>query len=62
MQNKSQIRFVLRFISGRYQGGEFPLAEGRQLVVGRDKKADLTLADERVSRSRSEERRVGKEC
>lgn len=54
MQDNSQIRFVLRFISGRYQGGEFPLAEGSRLVVGRDKKADLTLADELVSREHAQ--------
>jgi pSer/pThr/pTyr-binding forkhead associated (FHA) protein len=54
VQNKSQICFVLRFISGRYQGGEFPLAEGHQLIIGRDKKAHLTLADERVSRSHAQ--------
>jgi pSer/pThr/pTyr-binding forkhead associated (FHA) protein len=54
VQNKSQIRFVLRFISGRYQGGEFPLAEGHQLIIGRDKKAHLTLVDERVSRSHAQ--------
>ena len=50
MPDKLHIRYVLRFISGRYQGGEFPLAEGRQLVIGRDNKAGLTLADELVSR------------
>ena len=54
MPDSSQIRFVLRFISGRYQGGEFPLAEGCKLVVGRDKKADLRLADELVSREHAQ--------
>jgi hypothetical protein len=54
VQDNSHIRFVLRFISGRYQGGEFPLSEGHQLVIGRDKKADLTLVDELVSRKHAQ--------
>ena len=54
MADNSQIRFVLRFISGRYQGGEFPLVEGRRLAIGRDKKADLRLADELVSRTHAQ--------
>jgi pSer/pThr/pTyr-binding forkhead associated (FHA) protein len=54
VEDNSQIRFVLRFISGRYQGAEFPLAEGRQLVIGRDKKASLRLADELVSREHAQ--------
>ena len=54
MQDNSHIRFVLRFISGRYHGGEFPLAEGRRLMLGRDKKADLALADELVSREHAQ--------
>lgn len=41
---------ALRFISGKYQGGEFPLEEGREIVVGRSSDLDMVLVEEMVSR------------
>ena len=29
------MNYALRFISGKYQGGEFPLHVGREIVIGR---------------------------
>src|SRR5262249_55493683 len=43
-------RFALRFISGKYQGGEFPLNEGQEVVVGRSSELDMVLVEELVSR------------
>ena len=43
-------RFVLRFILGKYQGGEFPLRMNRELVIGRSRDLDLALVDDLVSR------------
>jgi pSer/pThr/pTyr-binding forkhead associated (FHA) protein len=41
---------ALRFISGKYQGGEFPLEEGREIVIGRSSDLDMVLVEEMVSR------------
>ena len=41
---------ALRFISGKYQGGEFPLEDGREVVVGRSSDLDMVLVEEMVSR------------
>jgi hypothetical protein len=41
---------ALRFISGKYQGGEFPLAEGQKIVIGRSSDLDMVLVEEMVSR------------
>lgn len=41
---------ALRFISGKYQGGEFPLTEGVPVVVGRSSDLDMVLVEEMVSR------------
>ncbi len=43
-------QLVLRFISGKYQGGEFPLTEGVPVVVGRSSDLDMVLVEEMVSR------------
>jgi pSer/pThr/pTyr-binding forkhead associated (FHA) protein len=43
-------RFALKFISGKYQGGEFPLNEGHDVVVGRSSELDMVLVEEMVSR------------
>jgi pSer/pThr/pTyr-binding forkhead associated (FHA) protein len=43
-------RYALRFVSGKYQGGEFPLAEGEEVVVGRSSDLDMVLVEEMVSR------------
>src|SRR5687768_4641194 len=47
---KSEPRYALRFISGKYQGGEFPLAEGQEVVIGRSSELDMVLVEELVSR------------
>ncbi len=41
---------ALRFISGKYQGGEFPLEEGHEVVIGRSSELDMVLVEEMVSR------------
>lgn len=41
---------ALRFISGKYQGGEFPLEENREVLVGRSSDLDMVLVEEMVSR------------
>jgi pSer/pThr/pTyr-binding forkhead associated (FHA) protein len=41
---------ALRFISGKYQGGEFPVEANREIVVGRSSDLDLVLVEEMVSR------------
>lgn len=43
-------RFALRFVSGKYQGGEFPLSDGEQVEVGRSSDLDMVLVEEMVSR------------
>src|SRR5437868_11531557 len=42
--------FVLRFISGKYQGGEFPITPDKQIVVGRSSDLDMVLVEDMVSR------------
>jgi pSer/pThr/pTyr-binding forkhead associated (FHA) protein len=44
---------ALRFISGKYQGGEFPLHEGQEIVIGRSSDLDMVLVEEMVSRKHS---------
>jgi hypothetical protein len=46
----SEPRYALRFISGKYQGGEYPLAEGQEIVIGRSSELDMVLVEEMVSR------------
>jgi hypothetical protein len=41
---------ALRFIAGKYQGGEVPLRGGQELIVGRSSEADIVLIEEMVSR------------
>jgi len=43
-------RLVLRFISGKYQGGEIPVQEAVELVVGRASDAGIVLVEEMISR------------
>jgi pSer/pThr/pTyr-binding forkhead associated (FHA) protein len=47
---KTEPRYALRFISGKYQGGEYPLAEGQEIVIGRSSDLDMVLVEEMVSR------------
>lgn len=41
---------MLRFISGKYQGGEFPIAPEKDIVVGRSSDLDMVLVEDMVSR------------
>jgi hypothetical protein len=41
---------ALRFISGKYQGGEFPLPDDGEIVVGRSSELDMVLVEDMVSR------------
>ncbi len=43
-------QLALRFISGKYQGGEFPLSDGTPIIVGRSSDLDMVLVEEMVSR------------
>jgi pSer/pThr/pTyr-binding forkhead associated (FHA) protein len=43
-------RYALRFISGKYQGGEFPLYPDREILVGRSSDLDMVLVEDMVSR------------
>src|SRR5580704_812041 len=42
--------YVLRFISGKYQGGEFPVASEKQILIGRSSDLDMVLVEDMVSR------------
>src|SRR5450432_1563819 len=42
--------YVLRFISGKYQGGEFPITPDKQIIVGRSSDLDMVLVEDMVSR------------
>lgn len=42
--------YVLRFISGKYQGGEFPIVAEKQVLVGRSSDLDMVLVEDMVSR------------
>lgn len=43
-------RLSLRFISGKYQGGEFPLPQRGEIFVGRSSELDMVLVEDMVSR------------
>ncbi len=45
-----QKAFALKFISGKYQGGEFPLKMEKQIVIGRSSELDMVLVEDMVSR------------
>jgi hypothetical protein len=42
--------YALRFISGKYQGGEYPLQDAGELVIGRSSELDMVLVEDMVSR------------
>lgn len=44
------VTHALRFISGKYQGGEFPLKPNRELIIGRSSELDMVLVEDMVSR------------
>src|SRR5688572_24726834 len=43
-------QYALRFISGKYEGGEFPLRMEREIVIGRASDLDMVLVEDMVSR------------
>jgi hypothetical protein len=42
--------YALKFISGKYQGGEYPLKTDRQVIIGRSGDLDMVLVEDMVSR------------
>ena len=42
--------YALKFISGKYQGGEFPLKPEKQVIIGRSSDLDMVLVEDMVSR------------
>ena len=42
--------YALRFIAGKYKGGQFPLRPNREMVVGRGSEFDMVLDEDMVSR------------
>jgi pSer/pThr/pTyr-binding forkhead associated (FHA) protein len=42
--------YALKFISGKYQGGEFPVKMNRQIIIGRSSELDMVLVEDMVSR------------
>jgi pSer/pThr/pTyr-binding forkhead associated (FHA) protein len=42
--------YAMRFISGKYQGGEFPLPGNSEIIVGRSSDLDMVLVEDMVSR------------
>jgi pSer/pThr/pTyr-binding forkhead associated (FHA) protein len=52
-------QFALRFISGKYQGGEFPLRMEREIVIGRSSDLDMVLVEDMVSRKHAKITTVG---
>ncbi len=48
--SEARPKLALRFISGKYQGGEFPLDDDREIVVGRSSGLEMVLVEEMVSR------------
>src|SRR3954463_11686812 len=52
-------QYALRFISGKYQGGEFPLRMEREIVIGRSSDLDMVLGEDMVSRKHAKISTVG---
>ena len=50
MASGGYMGYALRFISGKYQGGEFPLKAEREVIIGRSSDLDLVLVEDMVSR------------
>lgn len=48
--SSSNRSFSLKFISGKYQGGEFALPNGKEIVVGRSSDLEMVLVEDMVSR------------
>jgi len=49
VKSKDKI-YALRFISGKYKGGEVPLPEDREVIIGRSHEIDIILLEDMVSR------------
>lgn len=43
-------RYILKFISGKYQGGEFALEMNQELIIGRSSELEMVLIEDMVSR------------
>jgi hypothetical protein len=43
-------KYAFKFISGKYQGGEFPIPEDGELLIGRAADLDMVLVEDMVSR------------
>jgi hypothetical protein len=50
MSENPSSTFALRFISGKYQGGEFPLRPDKDVIIGRSSDLDMVLVEDMVSR------------
>jgi hypothetical protein len=50
MHGEDQLRYSLRFLSGKSQGSEYVLADPMEIVVGRSSDADMILMEGMVSR------------
>ena len=50
----SEHSYAFRFISGKYQGGEYPLTDSGELVIGRSSELDLVLIEDMVSRKHAQ--------
>src|SRR5437762_13176720 len=50
----SERSYAFRFISGKYQGGEYPLTDSGELVIGRSSELDLLLIEYMVSRKHAQ--------
>lgn len=42
--------YALRFISGKYQGNEYPLPANREIIIGRGSELDIVLVEDMISR------------
>src|SRR6476469_9589396 len=49
-EGQESAQWALRFISGKYQGGEFPLRPNREIIIGRSSDLDMVLVEDMVSR------------
>ncbi|MFP4600862.1 MAG: DUF4388 domain-containing protein [Persicimonas sp.] len=50
MSQQQSGQYVLKFISGKYQGGEFPLEQDTEILIGRSSELDMVLVEDMVSR------------
>jgi pSer/pThr/pTyr-binding forkhead associated (FHA) protein len=50
MARSSTGNYVLKFISGKYQGGEFRLDANQEIIIGRSSEVEMVLVEDMVSR------------